>query len=288
MNNDVVRSIANAVLYEGYLLWPYRRSAQKNQHRFTIGGLFPEAYARRNAERSGAWFECDVEGPAPVLNLEVRALHPLLRAQSRDEAREVTASAANLSAGAHACMPIFHAAGGDGERHWHALEGMLDVAGRMTGVDRWRIRVELTNVSRWKGERREDALLHTFAAAHVVVAVRDGAFLSTRDPENGQQCDGLWPVLVGTPPDRSTILAAPIILDEYPSVSPESPGDTFDGCEIDALLAHSLRALSDKEKDEIRHGDPRAKAILDRAESLPPEILVRLYGTFRDEQPTGG
>ena len=30
---DPVRQIADAVLYEGYILWPYRRSATKNRQR---------------------------------------------------------------------------------------------------------------------------------------------------------------------------------------------------------------------------------------------------------------
>src|SRR3954453_14420256 len=41
---DPVRRIADAVLYEGYLLWPYRRSALKNQRRWTFGGVFPPAW----------------------------------------------------------------------------------------------------------------------------------------------------------------------------------------------------------------------------------------------------
>ncbi len=31
---DPIRAIADAVLYEGYVLWPYRRSALKNTHRW--------------------------------------------------------------------------------------------------------------------------------------------------------------------------------------------------------------------------------------------------------------
>ena len=38
--------IADAVLYEGYMLWPYRRSALKNQRRWTFGGVYPEAHSR--------------------------------------------------------------------------------------------------------------------------------------------------------------------------------------------------------------------------------------------------
>ena len=44
MNQGTVDNIARAVLYEGYLLYPYRRST-KSQHRWTFGGVFPQAYA---------------------------------------------------------------------------------------------------------------------------------------------------------------------------------------------------------------------------------------------------
>ena len=42
---DAVEKIAAAVLYEGYVLWPYRRSAPKNQQRWTLGGVYPRAYS---------------------------------------------------------------------------------------------------------------------------------------------------------------------------------------------------------------------------------------------------
>src|SRR4051812_16243743 len=31
-------------MYEGYMLWPYRRTALKNQRRWTFGGVFPPAW----------------------------------------------------------------------------------------------------------------------------------------------------------------------------------------------------------------------------------------------------
>ena len=42
---DPVRTIADAVLYEGYILWPYRRSSPKNRQRWTFGGVFPPAHS---------------------------------------------------------------------------------------------------------------------------------------------------------------------------------------------------------------------------------------------------
>lgn len=273
---DVVRQITDAVLYEGYLLWPYRRSALKNQHRFTIGGLYPPDYAARSSDRSRASFEFLLEGDAPRLDIEVRWLRPLDRAEHRDEAREIIVTLDGVGAD------------GPSKAAWEDLEATLQLEPALLRSGLRHVRIDLANVSAWNGSERDEALQHTLAAAHVVVHARAGAFVSTMDPpvEYAQACrqDGLWPVLVGEPGERSTLLATPIILEEYPRVSPESPGDTFDGCEIDELLTHSIRALTDEEKREIRDGDSRARAILERVDNLPQEMLARLHGTFRETQ----
>ena len=47
MNASAVEKIANAVLYEGYLLYPYRPSAVKNRQRFNFGVLYPREYCDR-------------------------------------------------------------------------------------------------------------------------------------------------------------------------------------------------------------------------------------------------
>ena len=45
VNLDAVRSIADAVLYEGYILYPYRASSQKNQSRWQFGVVMAPGYA---------------------------------------------------------------------------------------------------------------------------------------------------------------------------------------------------------------------------------------------------
>lgn len=45
MSRGLIERIAKAVLYEGYMLYPYRPSAVKNQLRFNFGVLYPRAYA---------------------------------------------------------------------------------------------------------------------------------------------------------------------------------------------------------------------------------------------------
>ncbi len=93
---------------------------------------------------------------------------------------------------------------------------------------------------------------------------------------------GTWPVLVGEEGERHTLLSSPIVLPDYPQVAPESPGDLFDGGEIDELLILNVLALSDAEREEVRASDARARELLDRCEALAPEQLLRLHGTFRD------
>src|SRR4051812_35912855 len=47
---DPVRKIADAVLYEGYILWPYRRSALKNSQRWTFGGVYRRAWSAEHED----------------------------------------------------------------------------------------------------------------------------------------------------------------------------------------------------------------------------------------------
>ena len=58
-----VESVVQAVLYEGYMLYPYRPSSVKNRQRWTFGGVYPRAYAL--ASGSDPWTmqtECLVRG----------------------------------------------------------------------------------------------------------------------------------------------------------------------------------------------------------------------------------
>jgi hypothetical protein len=89
-------------------------------------------------------------------------------------------------------------------------------------------------------------------------------------------------VLVGSDGERDTMLATPIILYDYPKVAPESPGDLFDGTEIDEILALRILTMTEDEKREMRNTDDRARKILERTESLPMEHMAKLHGTLRE------
>jgi hypothetical protein len=76
--------IVNAVLYEGYILYPYRASSKKNRReRFTFGRVYPKDYSesQQSAEPFLNQTECLVRstGERPVLEVTVRFLHPMWR-----------------------------------------------------------------------------------------------------------------------------------------------------------------------------------------------------------------
>jgi hypothetical protein len=254
---DAVRRIADAVLYEGYLLWPYTRGALKNQRRWTFGGVFPRAHSERHPDdRWRVRAQCVLEGSDEV-DVRVRFLHVALR----DDGWEVAVER-DVGPG-----PFAIPDGREGDVAWEALAGSVEVS-----VEGGRVAVDVANTTRFEGEDRQAALRRSLCSAHVVLR-SPGEFVSAT--ESDCRCEGLWPVLVE---DRHTMLAAPIILEDFPRIAPESPGDLFDGGEIDELLYLNVLALTDAEKAEMRATEPRAREILERAEALSDEQLLRLHG----------
>jgi len=255
---DAVRQIADAVLYEGYLLWPYRRSALKNQRRWTFGCVFPEAHSRAHPDdRCRVQAQCVLEA-GDAVEATVRFLHVVVAEDGWEQAveREVVPG------------PITIPAGRDGDVRWETLAGEVRI-----WTEAEKVSVEVANTTPWPGGERAAALRRAFCSLHVILHAPGGRFVSqTETPECVNE--GLWPVLVGAP---DTMLASPIILEDYPRVAPESPGDLFDGGEIDGLLALNIMALTDGEKDEMR-ADPRTREILERTESLTEEQLWTLSG----------
>ncbi|MER6831404.1 hypothetical protein ABT352_35805 [Streptosporangium sp. NPDC000563] len=82
---DIARRVADAVLYEGYLLYPYRASAPKNQVRWQFGVLVPPGFTA-TAEYPYNVTECLLEGAAyAVAHLNLRFLHLRTRGVERAE-----------------------------------------------------------------------------------------------------------------------------------------------------------------------------------------------------------
>jgi len=82
VNFQRVEEIAEAVLYEGYMLYPYRPSSVKNQQRFNFGVLCPPSYCEMNpgSEASFLQTECLFKSSSATrLTVKVRFLHIVQR-----------------------------------------------------------------------------------------------------------------------------------------------------------------------------------------------------------------
>ena len=336
MSFDVARKIADAVLYEGYVLYPYRASSAKNQMRWQFGVLVPRRYAER--EGSEHWemqTECLVEPDGhPSLDLRVRILQLQRRTVEErdldqpgevfrpvegmtvdgrdyvtwDEGVEREIDAAGLALDDYLAErrslsfevpagrevePVTDAAGKIRARlvrqRW-PLSATLQVSVAPVG-NLLKLRVRIENAAPWPDGAaldRDLALTRSLIGTHTLLEITGGRFVSLLDPpetaiDAAAACVNLhtWPVLVGEVGHRGVMLSSPIILYDYPAVAAESPGELYDGTEIDEILTLRTMTLTDEEKREARGTDDRAAAILDRVDNMPPEVLERLHGAVR-------
>ena len=160
-----------------------------------------------------------------------------------------------------------------------------------------RLRVGLENRTEPPGPlaRRADGLPYALIAAHCLIAVPGGRFLSMTDPpewaagEVGRCVNtATWPVLAGPPECTELMLSSPVILYDHAEIAAESAGQLFDSTEIDEILTLRTMTLTDEEKRAARATDPRAAELLDRLDHLPPEMLERMHGAIRYLDPAGG
>jgi hypothetical protein len=313
------RAVADAVLYEGYVLYPYRASAPKNQVRWQFGVVVPACAAFADgSERSEVCTEVIVDpGDAPALTVRVRFLqiqhrsidHGAAADGSWDEAREHEIDLEPVPllplAGAQRSVP-FHVDGGtdiavDGDervvRRREALDGHVavdvDWADGPGALIRVALRVTNTVQGLHSDVPRVEVVRHSLVGTHVLLAVDDATFVSSMDPPDDARVavnactnDGLYPVLIGPRASADVVLASPIILYDHPEVASESQGDMFDATEIDEILALRVVTLTDEEKDEARRTDPRAAAIIERCDAMGPEQWEGLHGVMRTLPPS--
>jgi hypothetical protein len=250
---EPLEKIANAVLYEGFMLYPYRKSSVKNQQRWHFGTIGPD-------DRPMMQTECLVEGgEGTVLDVKVRFLQG-------DIEREVLLS--DVTPRILPLKRIFS---------FPPIEGTVEIESAAVSERAFRFTVRISNPG-------SGSMLST----HTLLAVRDGAFLSLLDPPEEYRAAAAacvnvatWPVLAGREGELNFILSSPIILYDYPQIAPGSAGDFFDGTEIDEILTLRVLTLSDEEKQEVRAGDDRAREILDRTEALPREAFAKMHGAIR-------
>jgi hypothetical protein len=328
------RQVADAILYEGYLLYPYRGSARKNQSRFQFGVLMPPAYRDvDDCEPSASQTECLLECPEDAaVTVFARFLHLQRRqveakdgpggfravASVRVDGSEVTTWDEAAEREHRATAPIhallaggvdaaFAVPGGESvemltDRRRRTVGRLVRRRASLAGMIRLRadrlpgpyggLRLGVTIENHTSADRplrrREDGLRLALIAAHALIHVPGGRFLSLTDPPEWAEphaaaCGntGTWPVLAGPEECRELVLSSPVILYDHPRIAAESAGELFDSTEIDEILTLRTLALTDEEKREARATDPRAAALLDRLDDLPPEMLERMHGAIR-------
>jgi hydrogenase maturation protease len=343
MNQALLDQLVNTVLYEGYILYPYRPSV-KNRQRWTFGGLYPQSdsAARASGHASVMRTECLLRGGrGTILDIQVRFLHLIARQvgelarpvddradgdepairpvaqlrvgdrllQTWQEAteREVRLDAVDLAdqidqpRGLHFTFPASHTIeavrGPAGQieailaRRQESVGGFVEVSAAPVGAGLFKLVVSIQNdtvLDFPKTTSHEESVLRSLASTHTILHVRAGAFVSSIDPPDEYRphaalClnEGTWPVLVGAPGDADTMLSSPITLYDYPQVAAESPGDFYDGTEIDEMLVLRILTLTDEEKQAAADVDEHARALLARTSALGDERVLELHGTLR-------
>jgi len=333
MNRELADKIADATLYEGYILYPYRPSV-KNQQRWTFGGVYPRAWTEANpgSDLCEVQMEVLAAGKGQRVRVMIRFLQLIERTVGKDRDGEIK-SVELLEVGEQRYRPwqeamerevdcgefdldgliekpamvefeypaersVEEVPDADGKiagvlfRQRQAIESAVEISAERKGHELCAVSVKISNLTSLENgneAKRDDALMRSLVSLHVILGISGGEFVSMTDvPAElktiADSCrnSGLWPVLIGSGSERDTMLASPIILYDYPQLAPESPGDLFDGTEIDEILTLRILTLTDEEKREAAGIDPKARDLLARSQSLAREQLMNLHGTMRE------
>lgn len=340
--------LLDAVLHEGYLLYPYRPSV-KNRRRWTFGGLYPEVHTSAQEAPQPCLIRAEVLLEAPP-TARLRASVNFLKIEDRSVGKRPARTERPEEPDTYPRVPSLQARGvthvpwQEGLRRDFRLESqeLARVAKEaafqlfLSPADRRRellrdhdqrvvgdlirstaglcVSVKLSAEPLGRGVHRvsfiaanrskmsdpadpEEAERTALMSTHVVLETDAGRFLSQTDPppewaeaSRASKNVGLWPVLVGPPGASRTVLGSPIILPDHPRIAPESPGDLFDGTEIDEILSLRIDTLTLAEKWQMTALDPKARHLLERTEAQGPRERSALHGTWRSpsEAPHAG
>jgi len=311
------RAVADAVLYEGYLLYPYRGTSSKNQSRWQFGVLGPPGAADAGlGEDNTLAADFLVEG-AETITLVVRFLQLQHRRAERavgpgefecvdelttpsgswltwDEAVECEVCFTELAFGdlelpvtADAATDIEPLDGGRLVRERSEVRAVLRVTSEPDG-DLRRVSVRLSNIGA-AARDKTDAIARSLIGTHIVAEVVGGEFISLLEPPKHatgavSRCGRhrCFPVLAGPPGAGDMLLISPIILYDHPEVAEQSDTALYDCTEIDEILTLRVMTMTDEEKAQARATDPRAARIIDQCDAMSPEAMTRLHGVLRD------
>jgi len=324
---DRARAVADAVLYEGYLLYPYRATSSRNRSRWQWGVLGPAGAADAGiGEDDSIAAQFLVDG-TQAITLMVRFLQLQHRRAERDTGGgrfepvdELVTSSGSWVTWDEAieCETSFGPlALDDPAQPWSlslAIPSTTDVesveGGRLVRVRRevsaaltvriepdgvlHRVSVRVANTGGPAADK-EDAIARSLIGTHVIAEVVGGEFVSLLEPplpaaDAVTRCrqHRCFPVLAGPPGADDLLLISPIILYDHPEVAEQSETALYDCTEIDEILTLRVMTLTDEEKAQARATDPLAAQIIDRCESMSPEAMALLHGALRDPREAVG
>ncbi|BBX44079.1 hypothetical protein GCM10009641_68210 [Mycobacterium cookii] len=326
-NWDRARAVADAVLYEGYLLYPYRASSCRNQSRWQWGVVSPAGAAAAGIGEDDTIAAQFLVDGARAITLTVRFLQLQHRRAERDagggryepvdelitptgswltwdEAVEIeesfgpvafdgAAEAWTLSLSAPAATVIEPVEGGRLVRQRQEVNATLTVRVESdAGLDRVSVCVTNTGAA---AVDKGDAIARSLIGTHVIAEAIGGEFVSLLEPPPSasdavSRCSRhrCFPVLAGAPGSTDLLLISPIILYDHPEVAEQSETALYDCTEIDEILTLRVLTMTDDEKAQARATDPLAAQIIDRCESMSPEAMTRLHGALRDPREPAG
>lgn len=279
----MLEELIDALLYEGYSLYPYTPGATKNATPTPFGILYPPAYA----EGHPATFDhlrlemALVPGPQATLEAEVRFLQA---GAPENDARGIERRVELPR------VPLGELEG-DGVGLEFAFDGLTGRA-RMRadmvdgGLARVRVCVHnTTSLAAPDAAGRGRALGSSLISTHPIARAPGSRFEPATDhPECASV--NTFPVLAT--PEDDTVLGAAIVLPDHPQIAPESRGSLFDGTEIEEALLLHVHTLSDCEREAIAEGDPAVRAMVERAVATTPEEMLRLHGRLELRDPVEG
>jgi hypothetical protein len=318
---DRARAIADAVLYEGYLLYPYRATSSKNQSRWQFGVVGPPGAAEAGlGEDDTLSAQFLVDGDAEV-SLVLRFLQLAHRQAERDAGDGQFEPVDQLTSGLQSwvtwdeavecelafgpidiaecarprTLPATVSAGSDTEpvdggrlvRTRRAIQAELSITGEHdAGLRRVTVTVRNTGPAALD---RDTAIATSLIGTHIIAHAVHGEFVSLLEPPESaagpvSRCTQhrCFPVLAGRPGDRDLLLISPIILYDHPEIAEQSDGALYDSTEIDEILTLRVMTMTDEEKAQARATDPLAAAIIDRCDSMSEEAMQQLHGILRN------
>ncbi|MFY2859392.1 hypothetical protein ACOJVU_06155 [Mycobacterium sp. THU-M104] len=319
------RPVADAVLYEGYLLYPYRGTSGKNQSRWQFGVLGPPGAVDSGLGEDDAMAADFLVDGAQAITVVVRFLQLQHRRAERDvgggdfvPVDELTTPAGSwltwdeaiecerpfgpialdgrsriLPLVAHAATDIEPLDGGRLVRRRRDVRGELTVTARPDG-DLRRVSVRVANTGAGAADKA-DAIARSMIGTHLIADVAGGKFVSLLEPPPDaaaavSRCGRhrCFPVLAGPPGTCDVLLISPIILYDHPEVADQSNTALYDCTEIDEILTLRVMTMTDEEKAQARATDPRAAQIIDRCDAMSPAAMARLHGVLRDPHAPAG